>query len=120
MLNSINEYIISNRLREYILVNNEFIFINKFNCYFKLFNITDDIDLILKIYKDDKKRFSLKDDSIKLIDNNYNQLYYPFYEDKSFKYLENVIKKYNDVMDELVEKNILKRKVKVKKKNLYL
>ena len=80
--------------------------------------IHDDIELIIEIPVGDLKniKFSEKE-NMKLIDtgltqDDKEQLYTPFYEDRTFDYLKNVIRDYNKTMDNLVAKKIFKEKVK--------
>ena len=50
--------------------------------------------------------------NVDVIDKNYNQYYSPFYESKKpFYFLDVVIYRYNEVMDDLVSKGILKLRI---------
>ena len=70
-------------------------------------NLIDDIELYIE------RTFNFDDfDNIIVLDDNFCQPYYPFYESKEeFSFLNKVIKEYNKTMDELVEKGIFKEKI---------
>ena len=78
--------------------------------------IHDDIELIIEIPVGDLKNIKFKEEeNIKLVDTGLTQedkeqLYTPFYEDRTFDYLKNVIRDYNKTMDNLVDKKIFKVK----------
>ena len=78
--------------------------------------LLEDINLYLEIQVTGDKRFIFDDQkTVELIDEDFGQPYGSFYnEDKDFPFLNDLIKKYNNTMDELVEKGILKEKVILK------
>ena len=82
---------------------------NKLNYYSPLYN---DIDLFVNIsLSDDGMLFFDDETMVQVIDDNFGQYYTPFYNNKPFAFLNFVIYRYNEVMDVLVEKGILKIKV---------
>lgn len=76
-------------------------------------NLIDDIELHIEININPDGTFNFDDfDNIIVLDDNFCQPYYPFYESKEvFSFLNKVIKEYNKTMDELVEKGIFKEKI---------
>ncbi len=75
--------------------------------------LLEDINLYIDIQITSDKKFIFDDNkTVELIDEDFGQPYGAFYnEDKDFPFLNDLIKKYNKTMDELVEKGILKEKV---------
>ena len=83
--------------------------------YYKL--LTDDIELHIEINENIDKTLNFDDNNIVILDNNFCQPYYPFYENENgFLYLNKVIIEYNKCMDNLVSKGILIEK-KLEKEN---
>ena len=86
--------------------------------YYYVKPLLEEIYLYIDIKVTGDKRFIFNDkESVELIDEDFGQPYGAFYnEDKDFPFLNDLIKKYNNTMNELVEKEILKEKV-MKKEN---
>ena len=80
--------------------------------------IHDDIELVIELPVGDLENIKFNEkDNMKLVDtgltqDDKEQIYTPFYEDKSFDYLKKVINAYNNEMDGLVHKGIFKEKIK--------
>ena len=81
-------------------------------------NLIDDIELHIEISINPDETFNFDDfDNVLILDENFCQPYFPFYENKKgFPFLNKVIIEYNKAMDELVKKGILKEK-KLEKEN---
>lgn len=75
--------------------------------------LVDDIELHIEIGINPDKTLSFDDyDNIIVLDDNFCQPYYPFYEEKKgFKFLNKVILEYNNTMDEFVKNGIFKEKI---------
>ena len=72
----------------------------------------------IKITKDNKFVFD-EETTVEIIDESFGQPYGAFYnEDKDFPFLNDIIRKYNETMDSLVEKGILQEKKLKKTKKL--
>ena len=80
--------------------------------------LIDDIELHIEIVINSDNSFTFDDfDNVLVLDENFCQPYFPFYENKKgFPFLNKVIIEYNNAMDELVKKGILKEK-KLEKEN---
>ncbi len=90
-------------------------FLTKFECekkyrYYKF--LTDDFELHIEIGLDcDGKLVFDNFDSVIVLDDDFCQPYYPFYDEtQDFKMVNLVIRKYNEAMDELVSLGILNEK----------
>ena len=72
--------------------------------------LIDDIELHIEVSVIDGKVSNFDDyNNIYIFDDNYGQAYTPFYDStSSFPYLDRVISRYNEEMDKLVTKGILK------------
>lgn len=81
--------------------------------YYYYKRLIDDIELYIEVNINGNEITNFDDiNNILVIDDSFCQPYYPFYEGKKeFDFLNKVIKKYNEAMDELVEKGILKEKI---------
>lgn len=119
----IKRYELISNITEDILIKNGFKKVeliekkpNSIYHYYKL--LTDDIELNIEINENRDKSFTFDDsENIIVLDNNFCQPYYPFYEnEKGFPYLNQVIIEYNKAMDELIKKGILKEQ-KLEKEN---
>lgn len=75
-------------------------------------NLYSDIDLHIEIGINQDNTYYFDDiNSVIVIDNSFCQPYYPFYtDDMKSSVLDEVIKAYNEVMNDLVKKGILKQK----------
>lgn len=71
--------------------------------------ILEDIELIIEIGINENGKLSFDDyKNVLVLDDDFCQPYYPFYDDvEGFEYLNDVIKKYNNLMDKLVKKGVL-------------
>ena len=77
--------------------------------YFKM--LDGDIELWIEISVKEESNIEFDDEkNVAIIDDDFGQYYYGFYNDVSTPYINKVIEKYNKVMDGFVEKGILKRK----------
>ena len=113
----IKKYILNDNLTINILKKNNFKeggFIKKipFPKYYYYKKLIDDIELHIEISVNNDEIFIFNDfDNIIVLDDSFCQPYTPFYESKKgFPFLNKVIIEYNNAMDELVEKGILKEK----------
>ena len=72
--------------------------------------LIDDIELHIEVSVIDGKVSNFDDyNNIYIFDDNYGQVYTPFYNSTSnFPYLDRVISRYNEEMDKLFTKGILK------------
>lgn len=79
--------------------------------YYK--TLIDNIVLQIEIYVNPDQSLMFDDyHSVHVIDDDFWRLYEPFYtEEYDYPFLNEVINKYNQVMDELVKKGILKEKI---------
>ena len=80
--------------------------------------LVEDIELCIEI---NTNTFDFnEDENIVVIDDNFCQAYFPFYnEDATFEYALKVKRAYNDKMDSLVDEGLLtKVKTKTKKKTM--
>lgn len=82
--------------------------------------LADEIELHIEIGINEDGTFNFDDfDNIIVLDDNFCQPYYPFYEyDKGFPFLNELIKEYNNSMDNLVKDGILKEKNIEKENNV--
>ena len=82
------------------------------NKYSKCINLYDDIEVFIRFNINEDGTLSFDDyDDVDVIDDNYMQYYTPFYESKKpFHFLDLIVFKYNEVMDNLVLNEILKPK----------
>lgn len=82
------------------------------NNYSKCINLYDDIEVFIRFNINEDGTLSFDDyDDVDVIDDNYMQYYTPFYESKKpFHFLDLIVFKYNEVMDNLVLNEILKPK----------
>ena len=75
-------------------------------------------ELVIEIPVGDLENIKFSEENnMKLVDtgltqDDKEQIYTPFYEDRTFDYLKKVINSYNNEMDGLVHKGIFKEKVK--------
>ena len=114
MLKSINNYELNDNVTVEKLLEIGFKKIDN-NILSYYYNLCDDIDLFLHIHQN-KNTISFNENvDVEVIDDSFGQYYQPFYDDKSFEYLNKVIKSYNNKMNELTELGILKQKQKQKK-----
>lgn len=80
--------------------------------YFYIKFLCDEIELIIEIGINENGTLSFDDyENVLLIDDDFGQPYNPFYRDTEFPFLDKVINKYNEAMDDLVKKGILVDKV---------
>ena len=112
MLKTIKRYEMNDNVSLKDLIDNGFINVepNRLSYYYPLY---DDIELFIYFYIDEEGNLSFEDTSmIDVIDDNYGQRYTPFYVSKKpFHFLDIIVFKYNEVMDSLVAKGILKYKI---------
>lgn len=76
--------------------------------------LIDDIELHIEISINQDKTLSFDDfDNVLLLDDDFCQPYHPFYkEEVDTPFINEVIQKYNEAMDELVNEGILKEVTK--------
>ena len=81
--------------------------------------LLDDIEIHIEIGVNLDETLYFDDfDNIVVLDDNFCQPYYPFYENENgFPYLNKVILEYNKTMDGLVKKGIFKEKTLEKENN---
>ena len=81
--------------------------------------LIDEIEINIEIAVNSDGSLYFDDyDSIYIIDDNFGQPYYPFYNEKfDNPFINKVIVKYNEFMDEFVKKGILKELVLEKEDN---
>jgi hypothetical protein len=127
MRKEIKRYEINEDINISKLENNNFVRIEPNNKehllkYFYEEELLDEIKLQIEIDIDMNGNYIFDDHNynhILLYDEAFSQIYGAFYnEDKDFPFLNDLIEEYNNSMDELVKKGILKEKVLKKEKTL--
>ncbi|MBR5662494.1 MAG: hypothetical protein IKX00_02440 [Bacilli bacterium] len=121
MRKTIKEYTLNENLTEETLKSNGFKYNNegsvttaKLPLYFYYKYIEDEIELFVEIgIKEDGTFMFDTFDNVLVLDDDFCQPYHPFYrDDVDTPFVNKVIEKYNEAMDELVSMGILKEKTK--------
>ena len=123
-LPEINKYILNERININTLLKDGFKIVEKEDNSRKLVfqrRLTGKIDVLINIIIDDNSLLFDESENIYIIDRESRQLYYPFYTCQiGFPLLNEVIIKYNEFMDSLIEEGILvKQSNKVLTKKRY-
>ena len=119
MRTQIKKYVLNKNLTEQILIDNGFKYANDKSdsgiygpVYFYFKTLYDDIELHVEIGINDDGTLSFNDTkNVLVFDDECGQMYHPFYrEDVDTPYVNSVIAGYNEAMDYLASKGILKEK----------
>ena len=122
MKQQIKRYILNDNLNENDLKKNGFRLSKygmtsrtKFPRYYFISSLGNEIELVIEILISEDGKLMFDDfDNVLVLDDDFCQPYMPFYNESSFPFVNQVVKKYNQVMDDLVSCGILKEKELIK------